>query len=173
MKYIPGSAKISISQASENTKKNVFEVYLQCDANDGDYLKETWTQDSFSEFDILMISYLKLNRHTVPKQWVDSRKEFEKNCNYPFGGTYLEDNYRFNNKSETYNWLYNWASDYGYLLPAGMCDSMCHSIDSIEVTYYNELGDPCKCEFPDLGELFDSEKEFIDYIRSIYKEEDD
>lgn len=167
MKYIPGTAVFSIKTPRKNKKSKIFEIKVTCDANDGDYMNDSWTQKKFNEFEILMISYLQLAPYSIPKNWKDSVDAFKKNRNYPFGGTYLEDNYRFNKDGEN-SWIEHWASENGYLLYAGMCDSNCHSIESIDVTYYDENGNPCKCTSPDLGKLFDSEAEFIDYIHKIY-----
>lgn len=171
MNYIPGTAQIELKKQKNNKKCDVYEISVECDANDGDYMHETWIVDSFDEIDTLMIAYLQLNHYDIPQNWKDTVEAYKNDCNYSFGGTYLADNWRFNKPEEKYSWIERWAYENDYLLYAGMCDSCCHSIESIDVIYYDETGTICDCIFPDLGELFDSEEEFISYIRQLIDKE--
>lgn len=151
MNYIPGTAKPIIGGALMR-KTNCYEVFIKCDANDGDYMRDSFVTKTLTEIECLLINYLRRyeGKWSKGNRW--GRHYGHKVNEIPLGD-YLVEN----------NWL----------LFAGMCDSVCHSISSINVIYYDEQGIPHDVSFPDVDDLFDSEEEFLSYIYKLigYNEE--
>jgi hypothetical protein len=52
---------------------------------------------------------------------------------------------------------------------AGMCDTMCHSVSQIRIEYYDNDGRKNKVELPDVDNLFEDKREFVDYLNSLYR----
>ena len=166
MKYKPGTAAFKLTP-NKKTVKNKYIINVCCDANDGDYVKEELDRKTLSEMDILMIAYFNLDGYSISKcPWSDVPKNER---GYPFGGDYVIENDRFDTDDFE---LRDWAMDRDYLQFCGATDNDCHSIVSLDVTYYDENGTKFDCGMPDLFKLFDSEKEFIDYVLSLPIEED-
>lgn len=151
MNYIPGTAKPIIGKAL-NQKTNCYEISIKCDANDGDYMNDSFVTETLTEVECLLINYLRRyeGKWSKGNRW--GRHYGHKVNEIPLGD-YLAEN----------DWL----------LFAGMCDSVCHSISSINVIYYDEQGIPYDVSFPNVDDLFDSEEEFLSYIYKLigYNEE--
>ena len=157
MNYITETAKFTMKPKGKSNLKNMYEINVECDANDGDYMNTTVIQTCFSEKEILLLAYLNLNeRFPWFSKWKDV-KAIE-DPNYAFGGKYIENNTRLDTDDFC---LYDWVHDMEYLI------YQCHSIEGFEITYYDENGWAFICQLPDLYELFDSEAEFINYVKGI------
>lgn len=50
-----------------------------------------------------------------------------------------------------------------------MCDTMCHSVSQIRIEYYDNDGRRNKVELPDVDNLFEDKREFVDYLNSLYR----
>ena len=169
MKYIPGSAKIEYSAINSPKHQNTFVVYTQCDSNDGDYVEEEFEIEELTELDILMIPYLQMSSYSCDDKWAK-----ENEVGKSFGGEHIYTNNRFNPDGwKGYeNWLESYASGKGFLIYCGNVQENCHSINNLFVSWFDEKGKEYSCDFPNIMELFDSEKEFIEYIKQLRKEMD-
>lgn len=139
--------------------KNCYEISVECDANDGDYMSEIITiKDLFSdELFFLVLCYL------------STEEAFgypNKDHNNVFGnhiGGYAEGDYFF-------DWMEDYCTEYKHtlLLFAGMCDYFCHSIVDIEITHYVQ-GMAYRVILPNIDEIFDSIDEMVDYMNKLYE----
>lgn len=133
--------------------RELYIVYVECDANDGDYMKDTieFDKSSFEEDKLLLLvlSYVSKysGKFSEGKSWNDGRHVDE---DFPWLGEYLSDN--------------------DILIYAGMCDTPCHSISNIDIVYYDSNGIANKVSLPDVDNLFESKEEFVDYLNKLYKE---
>lgn len=174
MNYTPGTAVFGKKVAKESIK-NRYVIKITCDANDADYMKDEviWAEKDMKEVDILAISYLNLKYFSIPKNWKDVQ-DAKDDWGFIIGGFQVMDNPRFPTVDEDgCNWLYRYCNDRELLLFCGAIDDECYSIEELQVYYYDENGERYACEMVDLGALFESEKEFIEYLTSLEKFDED
>lgn len=95
----------------EDTLNSVYVIDICCDTNDGDYMYNT-----------LIIH----------------EDEFEQDELFMLALSYLSEYGQDISGDRT--WLRDYAVDVDLLIYAGMCDSYCHSIESISIVYYDEDG---------------------------------
>ena len=130
--------------------------YMECDANDGDYMRDTleFDKSSFEEDELLLLvlSYVSKNGGRFSEGW--------DNPNY---GCYVSEN-------DDFPWLGEYLSDNDILIYAGMCDMLCHSISNVDIVYYDDNGIANKVELPDVDNLFESKEEFVNYLNKLYEE---
>lgn len=130
--------------------RELYVVYVECDANDGDYMRDTieFDKESFEEDELLLLvlSYV-------------SKRSGRFSAGY---GKYVGENTDF-------PWLSEYLSENDILIFAGMCDTMCHSVSQIRIEYYDSDGIKNKVELPDVDNLFENKREFVDYLNSLYK----
>lgn len=146
---------IVISRIDNLTKSSTYEVVIECDANDGDYITDSFTmkKDDY-ENDILLqlvIAYVS-----------SSGKKFRENIWEASYGNHIWEN-------KDLPWLKNYVSDKNLLIYCGAIDDRCHSIVDIEVSYFDENGIEYNVELPDLDTYFDTKKEMIDYLNNLYE----
>lgn len=158
MKYIPGTAKLNIKQTKDKRYYNTFKIDIKYNLDD----KNTLFVAKLSEFDILMLSYFKLNTFKVPNNWKAEIDCYDKS--WAIGGSYIEDNNRFDICENDKNWLYVYAISSGLFIE----EEHRTSIDSIKITWYDDKSLSHECELPNVCSKFSSEKEFIGYIRRLY-----
>ena len=134
--------------------KELYIIYVECDACDADYMKDTLkvSKSDFEEDELflLVLSYISKSSGKFTEKW------------YASYGQNVQDNMDF-------PWLGNYLSREGILIYIGMDDTLCHSINSINIVYYDENGKPNKVELPDIDNLFEDKKEFIDYLNKLYE----
>lgn len=139
------------------SKIELYIVYVECDANDGDYMRDTIEFDKSSfegdELLLLVLSYVSKysGKFSEGKGW-----------NNGCYGHHVDDN-------KDFPWLSDYLSENDILLFAGMCDMMCHSVSSIDIIYYDNNGIANKVKLPDVDDLFESKEEFVDYLNKLYK----
>lgn len=124
----------------EDTLNNVYVIDVCCDANDGDYMYDTITMHE---------------------------DNFEQNELFMLVLAYLSE--YGEDLSGDRTWLREYAIDMNLLIFAGMCDSYCHSINSIDIVYYDEDGVAFKVSLPPIDSLFSSEEEAKEYMSSLYE----
>lgn len=96
--------------------RELYIVYVECDANDGDYMRDTleFDKSSFEEDELLLLvlSYVSKysGKFSEGKSWNDGHY-----------GHHVDEN-------EDFPWLSNYLSENDILIFAGMCDTMCHSV---------------------------------------------
>lgn len=157
MKYkefdILKKAKFSIITNS----REVYVVNIKCDANDGDYMRDSLKFDKTSfekdELLLLVLSYVSKRSGKF--------SEGERPYYSSYYGYYVMENLDF-------PWLFEYLSKNNILIFAGMCDYFCHSISSINIIYYDEEGVANKVELPDVDDLFENKEEFINYLNNLY-----
>lgn len=140
------------------SNRELYIVYVECDANDGDYMRDTLEFDeaSFEEDELLLLVLSYVSKYSGRFSEGDS-------WNNPNYGHYVEEN-------DDFPWLGEYLSDNGILIYAGMCDMPCHSISNIDIVYYDSNGIANKVSLPDVDNLFESKEEFVDYLNKLYKE---
>lgn len=136
--------------------RELYIVYVECDANDGDYMRDTleFDKSSFEEDELLLLvlSYVSKNGGRFSEGW--------DNPNY---GCYVSEN-------DDFPWLGEYLSDNDILIYAGMCDMLYHSISNVDIVYYDDNGIANKVELPDVDNLFESKEEFVNYLNKLYEE---
>lgn len=140
------------------SNRELYIVYVECDANDGDYMRDTLEFDkaSFEEDELLLLVLSYISKYSGRFSEGDS-------WNSPNYGHYVEEN-------DDFPWLGEYLSDNDILIYAGMCDMPCHSISNIDIVYYDSNGIANKVSLPDVDNLFESKEEFVDYLNKLYKE---
>lgn len=136
--------------------RELYVVYVECDANDGDHMRDTieFDKESFEEDELLLLVLSYVSKYTgrfSEKEW--------SSAGY---GHYVDEN-------KDFPWLAEYLSDNDILIFAGMCDTMCHSVSKISIEYYDNDGRKNKVELPDVDNLFENKREFVDYLNSLYK----
>lgn len=136
--------------------RELYVVDVCCDANDGDYMRETleFDKEGFEEDELFLLVLSYVSQYTG---------KFSPENSYTSYGHHVGDNYDF-------PWLEEYLSDCGVLIYAGMCDYSCHSVSSVSITYYNEDGLPFILKLPTVDNLFESREEFVEYVNKLYKE---
>jgi hypothetical protein len=140
--------------------KNTYRLYITCDANDGDYVRDTLDvpEDVFRD-DLLF-------------QYVLSYVAKGDSCEGKFGDTWKDDVYGSNvYDNEYFEWLGDYCSRADLLLFAGMIDDSCHSIVEIDMSYFDSNGIEHDIEIPDFDNLFetiDEAKEVMNYLHDNY-----
>ena len=136
--------------------RELYIVYVECDANDGDYMRDTieFDKSSFEEDELLLLvlSYVSKysGKFSEGKSW---------SCGYY--GHHVDDN-------KDFPWLSDYLSENGILIFAGMCDTMCHSVSGIDIVYYDNDGIANEVTLPDVDDLFESKEEFVNYLNKLY-----
>ena len=128
--------------------RELYVVYVECDANNGDYMRDTieFDKESFEEDELLLLVLSYVSKY--------SGRFSEKGWNSAGYGKYVDENTDF-------PWLSEYLSENDILIFAGMCDTMCHSVSQIRIEN--------KVELPDVDNLFENKREFVDYLNSLYK----
>ena len=136
--------------------RELYVVYVECDANDGDYMRDTieFDKESFEEDELLLLVLSYVSKY--------SGRFSEKGWNSAGYGKYVDENTDF-------PWLSEYLSENDILIFAGMCDIMCHSVSQIRIEYYDNDGRKNKVELPDVDNLFEDKREFVDYLNSLYR----
>lgn len=136
--------------------RELYTVYVVCDANDGDYMRDTieFDKSSFEEDELLLLVLSYVSKYS-------GKFSNEKGWNNRCYGHHVDDN-------KDFPWLSDYLSENGILLFAGMCDMMCHSVSSIDIVYYDNDGIANKVKLPDIDNLFENKKEFVDYLNKLY-----
>ena len=139
------------------SKRELYIVYVKCDANDGDYMKNTieFDKSSFEENELFLLVLSYVSKYSG--KFSDGR-----GWNSRCYGHHVDDN-------KDFPWLSNYLSENGILLFAGMYDMMCHSVSGIDIIYYDNDGIANKVKLPDVDDLFEDKKEFVDYLNKLYE----
>ena len=139
------------------SNRELYIVYVECDANDGDYMRDTieFDKSSFEEDELLLLVLSYVSKYSGKF----SGGSWE-------GGYY---GYRVD-ENEDFPWLSDYLSENNILIFAGMCDMMCHSVSSIDIKYYDDNGMANRVKLPDVDNLFESRKEFVNYLNKLYEE---
>lgn len=154
MKYkefdILKKAKFSIITNS----REVYVVNIECDANDGDYMRDSleFNKSSFERDELLLLVLSYVSKH------IGKFSEGEWDSCY---GQYIKEN-------QDFPWLFKYLAKNKILIFAGMCDDFCHSVSSINIVYYDKEGIANKVHLPDVDDLFESKEEFINYLNKLY-----
>ena len=136
--------------------RELYIVYVKCDANDGDYMRDTleFDKNSFEEDELLLLvlSYVSKysGKFSEGKGWNDGHY-----------GQYVDEN-------EDFPWLSDYLSENDILIFAGMYDMPCHSVSGIDIVYYDDNGVANKVKLPDVDDLFESKGEFVNYLNKLY-----
>lgn len=133
-----------------------YEIYVCCDANDGDCIDDKFYRDDLfnDELFFLVLCYL------------CTKKAFgypNSNNNNVFGN-YIG---AYSKGDKFFDWIEDYCISEDLLLFAGMCDCFCHSIDYIEITHYTQKT-KYSVELPSIDKIFDTEQEMVDYMNKLY-----
>lgn len=133
--------------------RELYVVYVECDANDGDYMRDTleFDKNSFEEDELLLLVLSYVSKY--------SGKFSEGNdWNNGYYGHHVDEN-------EDFPWLSGYLSENDILIFAGL--SPCHSVSGIDIVYYDDNGIANKVELPDVDDLFESKEEFVNYLNKL------
>lgn len=138
--------------------KELYLIHVECDANDGDYMRDTleYDKESFEEDELLLLVLSYVGKYS-------GKFSEEKGWRHGYYGHHVSEN-------EDFPWLEEYLQDNYILIYAGMCDMPCHSVSSIDITYYDDNGIANKVELPDVDNLFESKEEFVNYLNKLYEE---
>lgn len=140
--------------------KNVYYITLRWDANDADYMPIT-IRKSESEFEkdfgLKLILSLVNERSTD-----DNNKLFPGDWNTPRYGHYLEENKDLPGLD-----MYFSENDMASFTESG---DMCHSIDMVEILYYNDIGKASVIKLPEFDLLFETKEEAVQILNHFLKE---
>lgn len=149
---------LTIKPHQEKQRKNIITVYKEWDSNDGDYIgkhDEIDPEDLFTDQKLIYcLAYI-----TYSPAYNDPRfASIDRND--PIFGDYVPDN-------EDIPDLYDVISDGDF-----MCYSdwgACHSLEELNLVYYDENGIPFDITFDDIHKEFDSMtyQEICDKINSL------
>ena len=136
--------------------KEVYLVYVECDANDADYMRDTLEVDknSFEEDELFLLVLSYVSKYS-------GKFSDKEDWDGGYYGHHVDENNDF-------PWLSGYLSEKGILIFAGMCDMPCHSVSSIDIVYYDNNGIANKVELPDVDDLFESREEFVSYLNNLY-----
>lgn len=138
--------------------KNVYRLYISCDANDGDYINDTLdiAEEEFREDTLFqyVVSY-------VAKGY-DGK--FGSNWNHGYYGHHIYEN-------EHFEWLGDYCANADLLLFAGMIDDYCHSIAGLGMSYFDSEGIEHAVEIPDFDKLFNTIEEAQEVMNALYEAE--
>lgn len=137
--------------------KEVYLVYVECDANDGYYMRDTLEVDknSFEEDELFLLVLSYVSKYS-------GKFSYKEDWDGGYYGHHVDEN-------KDFSWLSDYLSEKGILIFAGMCDMPCHSVSSIDIVYYDNNGIANKVELPDVDDLFEDKKEFVDYLNKLYE----
>lgn len=146
---------IVISKIDNLPKSSTYEIVIECDVNDGDYITDSFImkKDDY-ETDILL--------QLVMSYVSSSGSKFQGNIWEASYGHHIWEN-------KDLPWLYNYVSDKNLLIYCGAVDDRCHSIIDIGISYFDENGVEYSVELPDLDNYFDTKEEMIDYLNNLYE----
>lgn len=146
--------KAKFSAISNN--RELYIVYVECDANDGDYMRDTleFDKNSFEEDELLLLVLSYVSKYS-------GKFSEGKGWNNGYYGHYVDEN-------EDFPWLSDYLSENDILIFAGMYDMPCHSVSSIDIVYYDDNGVANKVKLPDVDDLFESKGEFVNYLNKLY-----
>lgn len=143
-----------------NSPKNIFRIYISCDANDGDYIDghvdygyEAFHDDVLLQHVIIYVAKKYSGKFNPTNDW-----------NGGYYGHHLYQNKHF-------SWLENYCSDNGLLYFAGMCDMMCHSISGVSMSYFDNNGIEYNVEIPNFDDLFETIEDAQKVMNSLAKKE--
>jgi len=150
---------------ADDEHRNTYSLNIACDCDGSDF---TEIEDDYSEYEVdelftLMVAYFNLDEYTIPKKWkndlsIDTIRSV-------FAGKGIQRNDRFDTMSE-YMWLSRYADEHGLLL-YNSHGALCQNILGINVIYFDDKCHMMDCSCPDLGEYFESEDEFIEYVHML------
>lgn len=148
---------VTISPKQDEDLKNVLDVWMEWDSNDGDYIEKTERMNPELLFNnkklIYCLAYISCNYDFKGHDWNDAAFKHHITENRDIDGlrSILADN------------------DF-----AVYCDwGMCHSCSGLCITYYDEDGKPWNINFKHIHEAWEqmTYKEICDFINSIEDEE--
>lgn len=148
---------VSLKPVQVTNPTDTYEIGIECDANDGDYMDDTINcKDIYAdELFFLVLCYI---QSTCYGFCVDRRGP----CNYYSSafGRYVHNDINF-------SWLEDYLVDMDLLIFAGMCDVRCHSIASLDICYYDKDGKPFNVILPQINQIFTDQKEMQDYMDNL------
>lgn len=137
--------------------KTCYEIYVECDANDADYMSNTIVKEDIFEDELFFLVLCYLNTQ-------DAFGYYKYPGNNNVFGLYLG-----HGGDRFLDWLDEYCEDNDLLVFAGMCDDMCHSITSLEIKHYVQ-GIEYEVELPSIDKIFDSIDEMVDYMSKLYEQ---
>lgn len=149
-------AKLYKIGAKIDSPKNMYRLYITCDANDADYVKDTLD---------------------ISENWFNDNLLFQYVLSYVARGY----NGKFGNyrdmyghhifRNEHFKWLHDYCALADLLLFAGTIDDYCHSIFRIKMTYFDNEGIEHIVEIPDFDKLFNTIEEAQEVMNTLYETE--
>ena len=141
----------------KKTYKNMYVVWLSWDSNDGDYIKDY----RYIKEDILqnnpLLQYV-LSYLCGGENYIKDPKD--KMYKYAYG-QYVDEDVNF-------SWLSGYLSDAELMLYSDW--GPCHSLDEIEITYFNDNGVESSVVVPEFDKLFSGKKrkEMVEFMTDLY-----
>lgn len=145
-------ADLKITTSIKDNPKKVYQVIIDCDANDGDIMDKT--------FQI-------------------KKKDFESDYTYQFVLSFVSksegkfaswqegDFYGDNIRDSEIKGLEDYCIETGILIFCGAIDQHCHSVVDVDVTYFDEKGNEFEVELPNVDNYFDTKEELVEYLENL------
>ena len=151
-KFVIGNHKIE--------HRREFELYLECDANDGDYIRDfIWFDEEGFRSDPLLQYVL---------AYIGGGSRFQDDPTDRWASTYGS----HVEEDENFDWLEDYLLDKGLLLSSDW--GPCHSI-GYEIRYYDENGTIREVKVPDFDNLFEGKtrEEMIEFMENLYEKDEE
>lgn len=136
--------------------RELYIVYVECNVNDEDYMRDTLTfsKNSFEEDELLLLVLSYVSKYFGKFLEGTSRND----GHY---GYHVDEN-------KDFLWLSDYLSENDILIFAGMYSMPCRSVSGIDIIYYDDNGIANKVKLPDVDDLFESKREFVNYLNKLY-----
>ena len=145
-------ADLKITTSIKDNPKKVYQVIVDCDANDGDTMDKT--------FQIKKKDFESDYRYQFVLAFVS--KNEGKFCKWREGSFY--GNHITDSEIEG---LEDYCIEEGILIFCGAMDQHCHSVEGVEVTYFDEKGEEFEVELPNVDDYFDTKEELVEYLENL------
>ena len=160
---------VKLSPVGIPEMKDVYEISIECDANDGDYMDDEFEVGDIYEDELyfLVLCYLSSDCYG----WCLERNRYKNKSKLSKCDSWSAIFGRHVDEDINFSWLESYLSENELLIFAGMCDSMCHSVTSLDIVYYDSSGNKFDVRLPQMNEIFIDQNEMIDYMNNLAKQE--
>lgn len=133
--------------------REVYEIVTTCDAGDVIEGNCTCTKEGFED-NLLLVLVLSMVNKNLGKLFPDEKYE-------GYYGHYIGDNKYF-------PWLDDYLIERDLLPFCYFSDNYAHSIDDVDIIYYDSRGVKYRVTLPDFDELFETKDDAIDTLNLLY-----
>lgn len=150
----------------EPNPREVYSVVTTCDAGDGDIVEGHCTFYK-EEFENNLLLKLVLSMVSIREGELFPDEECGNGiftyCDHTNYGSHVSDN-------EYFPWLKDYLVERNLLPFCYFIDDHAHSIDDVDIIYYDSKGERYRVTLPDFDELFETKEDTIDTLNLLYEQ---